>query len=357
MNQKVLFARIGYMKYYAGSQASDNRPVGGGKYNKDHVGHEIYNFKIVDNKVKGYFQASWKKGMKIEDIRLDLKKIDPKYDNQNDYIDDVLVIFLSSVPHANGQCIIGWYKNARVYRNYQQSNLADSRDGFNYNLECAATDAFLLPEKLRLHQIAGKGLPKTARPGQSNAFYIHNDKFLPKQDQWIQEAIKYVQNTESSLNLLSNSEDFLSEDLQDAAEADSAAASGQAFNPSVEARIATEKHSMACAKNYFISMGYQFVADRSANHSFDIEFVKDGQPLYVEVKGTQTLGNSVFLSRNEVAYARENDGYCALYILHSIELEAKSGRLIASKGEIKVELPWTPSDELLKIVTYQYKVS
>ena len=53
---KVLFARVGYMTYYKGSQSGDEKPIGGGKYNKLNTGHEIYNFKDVKGDLYGYFQ-------------------------------------------------------------------------------------------------------------------------------------------------------------------------------------------------------------------------------------------------------------------------------------------------------------
>ena len=43
--ERLLFARLGWMKYYFGPQKADERPIGGGKYNKQKIGFEVYNFK------------------------------------------------------------------------------------------------------------------------------------------------------------------------------------------------------------------------------------------------------------------------------------------------------------------------
>jgi len=56
MNEPILFARIGWMTYYNGPQAGDERPKGRGKYNETGVGHEAFNFKTINGHLFGYFQ-------------------------------------------------------------------------------------------------------------------------------------------------------------------------------------------------------------------------------------------------------------------------------------------------------------
>ncbi len=53
---RVLFARIGWMRWYKGPQADDEKPIGGGKYNKDSLGHEAFNFREINGQMLGYFQ-------------------------------------------------------------------------------------------------------------------------------------------------------------------------------------------------------------------------------------------------------------------------------------------------------------
>ena len=55
MDEPIVFARIGWMKYYNGPQADDERPKGGGKYTETGVGHEVFNFKTIDGQLFGYF--------------------------------------------------------------------------------------------------------------------------------------------------------------------------------------------------------------------------------------------------------------------------------------------------------------
>ena len=58
MNHKVLFSRIGLMKYYDGPKPDDLRPVGGGSYNKMNVGSEMYNFSTIGRSVYGFIQTA-----------------------------------------------------------------------------------------------------------------------------------------------------------------------------------------------------------------------------------------------------------------------------------------------------------
>ncbi len=56
MTERVLFARVGWMLWYRGVQADDPKPIGGGAYNKDAVGHEVFNFLAAGKRYLGYFQ-------------------------------------------------------------------------------------------------------------------------------------------------------------------------------------------------------------------------------------------------------------------------------------------------------------
>lgn len=353
-NLRVLFSRIGYMKYYTGSQADDEKPVGGGKYNETNTGHEIYNFKDVEGSVFGYIQPYLKK-KNITHSTINLEKIEPGF--TGDSIDNVLVIFFSTLPGEGGQVIVGWYQHATVYRNYQKASNKLQRNNYSYNLEAQTYNCTLLPPYSREHQIAGKGLPKAGRPGQANAFYITEGKKL-KSDEWIQDAIEYVSQYDGE-NLLD--EGTVDIEIQRAgvqvAENERARAKGQAFNSSVKARKAIENHSMKKARKYFEKeLDYTFLRDTSSNYSYDLEFEKNGKKLYVEVKGTQSDGKSVFLTRNEVLHTNKNKNNCAIYILHSIKLKETKAQCTCKGGKEHVILPWTISVNDLQVITYQYNV-
>ena len=46
---------------------------------------------------------------------------------------------------------------------------------------------------------------------------------------------------------------------------------------------------------------------------------RPAEVLHVEVKGTQTTGEDIFLTAGEVNFARRHPGMMALFVLHSVE--------------------------------------
>lgn len=109
MQEKVLFARIGYMKYYDGEQTGDEKPIGGGKYNNNNIGSEIFNFRNVKEKFYGFVQPPHKKD-EYHKAKINITRIDPNC--KNEFVEDVLVIFFCRSKTTKSQVIIGWYKNA-----------------------------------------------------------------------------------------------------------------------------------------------------------------------------------------------------------------------------------------------------
>ena len=104
---RVVFARIGLMRFYTGSVPGDERPVGGGRYNLTEIGSEFQNFKKRGKRLYGYFQTA------MENPHTNLRRIDA--DASGDSLEDVLVIFVAPHPQR-GQVIVGWYDKAKVIR-------------------------------------------------------------------------------------------------------------------------------------------------------------------------------------------------------------------------------------------------
>ena len=137
----LLFCRIGWMSNYAGN--IDKDPIkNGGAFNKTNIGHEIYNFKSFNGKYYGYVEAGGT--IHIERINKSIK---------SDYIDDVLVVWIATNPTKGGQYIVGWYKNARIYKEKKYLPNEESlkeriTNGFiDYNIE--SQEAILLSESKR----------------------------------------------------------------------------------------------------------------------------------------------------------------------------------------------------------------
>ena len=146
-NQKMFFCRIGYAQKYEGDP--NDKLENGGSYNEHHIGGEFKNFyKESDGYYYGFFEpGNSDKNKKRARNQICVEKIDSSAKNK-DYIDDVLVVFLSSKmkeKKRDNTVIIGWYAHATVYR-YMQI----LQDGREYNLKCRIEDGTLLEEAARV---------------------------------------------------------------------------------------------------------------------------------------------------------------------------------------------------------------
>ena len=111
---KIFYCRIGWMNSYRGNDTE--KPIGGGKYNHDpnNVGHEAHNYLGIDGRYYGFVEAGQNKGNANS---IHIEKLGA--DKNAEYVDNVLVIWVSRNPKTGGQFVVGWYENARVYRELQ----------------------------------------------------------------------------------------------------------------------------------------------------------------------------------------------------------------------------------------------
>jgi hypothetical protein len=238
---RVLFARVGWMKRYKGKQADDERPIGGGDYNQDETGHELFNFLPIGDRVYGYFQPAMKPPAvsRRHPSSVRLQRVESGYGG--DTLNGVLVIFIARRPGLGGQCIVGWYRNATVHRQVQMSG-EKRRDRMDYYVEAAAEDATLLPEPRRLPLPIPKG---KGRFGQANVCYALSDQGQPKpKADWMSVAIHYV----SAYQHENASQDPESETDPDIAEiVDSTIERSAGFQSNPQIRRAIEQYAMGWA--------------------------------------------------------------------------------------------------------------
>lgn len=160
---RLLFCNIGWMKEYRG-QTYDDKIERGGAYNQTDIGHEVCNFTDVDSIVYGYVQPS---GGVINIQNIGGGAYCSKSDSS---IDDVMVIWTAGPPKG-GTAIIGWYKNATVFRDFQK--FAKTPKQFQphikgYWIKAAFDDATLLLPAERNFKI-----PRSVKGGigQSNVWF------------------------------------------------------------------------------------------------------------------------------------------------------------------------------------------
>lgn len=179
---KILFCNIGWMDNYNGADVE--KPKRGGSFNEHSIGHEVCNFSNVNGKVFGYVRS---KG------EININKLGAKKDQK--YIDGVTVVWLAG-PDAGGTAVIGWYKNARVYRRPQDLNFSKihKKNKINfYLIEAKYDDTYLVPVSDRSLLIPRA---KKGGIGQSNVWYAQ----APEAHQYVQQVIKYI-NGDNNYNI------------------------------------------------------------------------------------------------------------------------------------------------------------
>ncbi|OGG93626.1 MAG: HNH endonuclease [Candidatus Lambdaproteobacteria bacterium RIFOXYD2_FULL_50_16] len=157
---KILFCNIGWMRDYDGN-VGDSIARGGSYILNGEVGHEVCNFSNNKGMVYGYVQPS---GAKLSIEKLGAGKKDSS-------ISGVTVVWTAG-PDGGGTAVVGWYKEATVFREAQAIPKPSKKQIENelevFWISAKYENATLLPieERTLLIPRAVKG-----GIGQSNVWY------------------------------------------------------------------------------------------------------------------------------------------------------------------------------------------
>ena len=157
----------------------------GGSYNDHSIGHEVCNFTGVDGVVYGYVQAPGQ----IKPEKIGAMKSDAE-------VRGVTVVWTAG-PDSGGTVVVGWYKNATVYREYQDVDFESSKHNENgvdrYRIVADAKDSTLLNIEDR-HLV----IPRATKGGigQNNVWYAQADESAP-----IREAVETMIDSNGSEKL------------------------------------------------------------------------------------------------------------------------------------------------------------
>lgn len=129
---------------------------------------------------------------------------------------------------------------------------------------------------------------------------------------------------------------------------------GQGYQQSQAVRRAVELYAMRRAIDHFESQGWS-VRDVSLTESCDLvcERERDNQVRYVEVKGTQGVGQQILLTSAEVAFARSHKEQMILVIVSKIRVsEAEDDAVCVDGGHLRTLHEWSPLSEDLSAISY-----
>jgi len=342
------------MRFYRGPHPVDPKPIGGGLHNQKHFGHEGFNFRRHGDRLFGYVSAPAEEGI------LNLQRIDPF--SVGSRIKGATVIYVATDPEFHGQRIVGWYKNATIYSpcvQYERAIAEElqsevNRAGFSrfratsYQFEGLFSEgAVLVPERQR--RLQKFEIPKRNGMGEANICYPFDNhgNISPEKMKWIERALDYV-DSYSGPNLLED--DDIQDEIKDAVAV--AAEKGAGFQSDPQIRRKVEEYAMECAKRYLVRRKYKQIIRTDDRCCYDYTCKDNGRMVFVEVKGTQTRGEKVSITKNEKAHAESNSD-TVLYILHSVEVgRGKNARI--SGGKEKVLDRWDPQSGSFSAVAYMY---
>jgi hypothetical protein len=337
----MVFARIGWMRWYRGPQPDDEKLIGGGKYNKNALGHEAFNFLPLNGSMFGYFQPQLQTK---HPSHIALQRIQSGF--TGDVLKDVLTIFVATHPQHGGQRIVGWFRSSMVFRDEQASTLA-ARQSFPYFLKASEKDAFLVPYDRRDFAVpAGRGAF-----GRTNVCYVlESDGQLKKQAKWINDSLDYI-NSYSLENVIQDPASQTDAAIMETINSTLEHAAGFQSNPRI--RKAIEDYAMAWANRYLSKLKYT-PRDTHKNKPYDFVCEIGGTEVFVEVKGMQGPGKAISLTPREVQHAQTHQN-SALFIVHSVHVKGRKKPIVS--GGVPLFLnPWDLSAGTLEPRSYVFTV-
>ncbi len=159
----LIFCNVGWMKYYNGIDGDSIER--GGEYNQHSTGHEVCNFSDNAGTLYGYVQPTGR--INIE--KLGASKVD-------EFIGGMTVVWTAG-PVTGGTVVVGWYKDATVYRDAQiiekPSKLQRKNGISSFRIKAPTSKAVLLPVEQRELVI-----PRAVKGGigQSNVWYADKEE-------------------------------------------------------------------------------------------------------------------------------------------------------------------------------------
>ncbi|MES2514711.1 MAG: DUF3883 domain-containing protein [Bacteroidota bacterium] len=273
IDKPVLFINTGWMDFYTGVR--NDSISGGGKYVRDHGwGGEIFNFKHWKNRLFGYGQPKIDRKHGNE-TQIKIEKLGANVEDE--CIKGITVVWTATNPYNGGTFIVGWYKNATVYRYYQAAPNGSNRrykgDLVGYFVEGKVPDSKLLPIDERIVSIKRQ---TKGWMGQSNIWYADQQPgFVKEVNSYIHKGILPAQlRKKVRIGRVPLQQDPLK-------------------------RAIVEKNAINEVVKYYTKLGFSITSVEKDNVGWDLLAVKKNIELKLEVKGLSGLDFYTELTPNE----------------------------------------------------------
>lgn len=302
--EKMIFCNTAWMDFYDG--ISNDKMIGGGKHIEETGwGHEMYNFKPIQGKYYGYVRVSKDRQINID--RFGAKKTDDK-------INGVTIVWTAKHPDIGGSYIVGWYKNATLFRYYHAPDKLLKRtwgqQSIGYCMIAKISDSRLLAKDERIIKV-----PRRANGmGQTNIWYADNNP------EFVKTIEKYIHNDEIPPSIKPKK--------------------GTARQSDPLKRIEVESIAVKIVMKYYDKLGYNVKSVEKDNVGWDLNATKDKISLKLEVKGLSGKNVSVELTPNELSHLKADKKYYRLCIVTEALTKPKLRIFAFSKDNGK----WSSAD-------------
>lgn len=263
---------IGWMTHYNGITEADTISRGGSWPDEDK--HEVFNFSRNGKFCYGYVQG----GKRC----FNLSKIAGKAVD-SDSLENVLVIWVAP-RKTGGLYIVGWYKNATVYRDYVNIKGRE----YSFSAKAKYEDCILLPDDERTFEVFRSKHGQRGFLGRPRVWYGDYDS--PEVKKHVADILSYINNYQDN-----NHKKVAS----------------KTFKVNVEQNKKIEETAVKVVINHYRRLGYKVQSVEKENKGWDLEATKGRNTKRIEVKGLSGSEISVRISRNEYEKmtAKNNSDY------------------------------------------------
>lgn len=290
MRNAVLF-NVAWMREYQGPTPWD-KPINGGKWVEENgEGAEMWNFLPANGVCRGYVRSTGGGS-------LDLRRLGGS--DADECADGVTVIF-SATRRGGGRVVVGWYKDARVWRSGQRIQESGPRKGWEFIAEAAEGDCFLLRPDDRVLSVprAAKGVWGV---GQANVRYLDE----PEAGGFLREVANLTK----------------SPFAPGARRREQRSASG--FQADAALRVKIEKAAVEFTVAHYEGRGFSCRSVESERLGWDLVAERSGVRLLVEVKGCSGDAPIIDLTPNEFAQMlKRQDEFRLAIVINALDKDRR----------------------------------
>lgn len=271
---RVLFCNVGWMEHYQGLNSRDQIARGGAYVDEYGRGFEVCNFAAHKGVLYGYVQPPGE--------QIDIERMGAGPNDES--IDGITVVWTATRSNG-GTVVVGWYKDATVFRNCQKWSkrpASQRRNGIDeYWITAPSDQGRLLPVDERTLKI-----PRRVKGGmgQSNVWYA--DK--PENAATVKQVLSLIRGRKVAAT----------------------GAKGRKGKQDQERKAKIEQAAIRLCCRYFGDLGYAVNSVEQDNVGWDLEATLQRSLLQIEVKGLSGNSISVELTPNEYeAFSKKSDQY------------------------------------------------